>query len=271
MQGNLLIMGAGSRVGRLLRGAWRGPAPVWQARSGAEVTWDLADGADALAERLGGIGAVLCLAGATPGAGGFERNGTLGCAAVEAAARAGCGRVLLASTMAVYGAGAGPHLEDGPCDPVGDYGASKLEMERRALVLGAQRGVAVTALRLGNVVGADMLFRNVAAGQEIVLDRFADGTTPARSYVDPVVLADVICALLAREDLPDVLNVATDPPVAMGALLDAAGVAWRPRPAPETAMPCVSMDLSRLRGLADLPERSAAALVEGWRRAEASA
>ncbi|MDF0603109.1 NAD-dependent epimerase/dehydratase family protein [Psychromarinibacter sp. C21-152] len=270
MQGKLLIMGADSRVGRLLRGVWRGPPVVRQARAGTDVAWTLGDGPVRLADPMAGADTVLCLAGATPGAEDFAPNVALGLAAVEAAARAGCGRVLLASTMAVYGPAPGPHAEDGPCAPTGGYGASKLEMERRALALGAERGVAVTALRLGNVVGADSLFRTLAAGREIGLDRFTDGTTPARSCVDPVTLAAILSGLLARPNLPEVMNLATNPPVEMGALLDVAGVAWAPRPAPAGAVPRVAMDLSRLRALVELPERSAADLVAGWRQAAAA-
>lgn len=269
MMDRLFVMGAHSRVGRLLATVMTDMPITRQAREGADAAWTLADGPEPLARAMTGHGAVLCLAGATPGATDFSLNVDIALAAVEAAAAAAVPRVMLASSMAVYGGGDRPHPEDGPCDPAGAYGASKLEMERAAAALGARHGVAVTALRLGNVVGADMLFRNIAAGRDIRIDRFADGTTPRRSYIDPVTLAGILAALVRLKELPPVLNVAADPAVQMGALADAAGVNWTPRPAPDDAIPLAAMDLTRLGRLMPLPCRDAGELVAGLRRAEA--
>lgn len=272
MKDRLFVMGAHGRVGRLLRAILPG-AVTWQARKGADIDWSLDAGADALARSVTGHAAILCLAGATPGpardASDFSLNTELALAAIQAAAKAGVPRVLLASSMAVYGGGDAPQPENAPCAPAAPYGASKLEMERAALALAARHGIAVTALRLGNVVGADMLFRNIAAGQRIVIDRFADGATPRRSYVDPASLADMLQALLALPALPPVLNVAVEPPAQMGALADAAGADWTPRPAPDGALPLAAMDLSRLSALIAVPRRDAAALVAGLHSAEA--
>ena len=202
----LFVIGANSVVGRLLRACWAGCPVTWCARGGAvDVTWDLNDGAAALGQHLSGHDAVLCLAGATPGVQDFSLNVAVGEAVVRAASEAGCPQVLLASSMAVYGAGIGKLSESSLAEPLGAYGSSKLAMEEACL--GA---AGVTALRLGNVVGADMLFRNIAAGQPIVIDQFPDGRTPARSYIDPPDLARVVNALIGR-DVPPLLNVAAAP------------------------------------------------------------
>ena len=266
MDAKLLVVGGNSRVGQLLRQPLRDAPVTWCARDGADVQWRLEDGASALAPMLDGQDAVLCLAGATPGAGKFDLNTDVALAVIEAARQAGCPRVLLCSSMAVYGPGFG-HAEDGPCAPAAPYGASKLEMEQRAAA--AAGDVAVTALRLGNVAGADALFRNIAAGRAITLDLFDDGTTPARSYIDPTLLARVLMALLRLPDLPPVLNLAADPPVEMAALMRAAGADYATRPAPDTALREVSMDLSRLKTLVDLPDRPAEAILAGLAKAEA--
>ncbi len=268
MDAKLLVVGGNSRVGQLLRRPFRDAPVTWCARSGADMTWTLMDGPATLAPALRGQDAVLCLAGATPGADSFDLNAEVALAVIEAARQAGCPRVFLFSSMAVYGPGAG-HAEDGPCAPATAYGASKLDMERRAAK--AAGGVAVTALRLGNVAGADALFRNIAAGRAITLDRFADGATPARSYIDPTLLAEVLVALARQSDLPPVLNLAADPPVEMAALMDAADAGYDTRPAPETALREVSMDLSRLKALVPLPDRPAPALLAGLAEAKVAA
>ncbi len=270
MTAKLFVMGAHSRTGHLLRGPLGDLPIVWQARKGADVDWSLADGPGALAPAMAGAGTVLCLAGATPGADDYGLNTDIALAGIAAAAAAGVGRVWLASSMAVYGPG-GPHAEDAALAPLPGYGASKRDMERAAARAGEAAGIAVTALRLGNIVGADMLFRNIAAGRAVAVDQFPDGTTPRRSYIDPESLGAVLRGLLAAGPLPGALNVAAAPPVEMGALADAAGVAWTPRPAPGAALPLVSMDMARLAALLPVPQRDAAALVAGLRRAEARA
>ncbi len=259
-QGDLFVIGAGSVVGRLMRAAWRGGPVRWCARRGAvDAVWDLADGAEALAREIGGARAVLCLAGATPGATDFSVNVRLAEVVSRAANLAGCEQLLFASTMAVYGAGSGPFTEDGATKPLAEYGRSKRAMEEA--VLGAN---GVTALRLGNVVGADMLFRNIVAGREILIDQFSDGTTPRRSYIDPAQLAALVAGLIGRA-VPPVLNVAARPALAMGDLANAAGVAWQARAAPESALPLAEMDLRALDALLDVPEADAAAMVARWR------
>lgn len=260
----------------MLRQIWAGePDLTWLARSGTSPAWSLQDGAGALEQLMRGVDAVLCLAGATPRANApFSLNTDIARAVLAAAESVD--HVFLASTMAVYGGGQGPHSEDSACAPDGDYGRSKLEMERVACRIASRSGIGLTSLRLANIVGADMLFGNIAAGRAIALDRFAGGTTPVRSYLDPVMLARALRALIGMSRngaaLPGVLNLATDPPVDMADLLDAAGVAFDTCAAPATARQAVTMDISQARALipALAASRDAAAMVAAWRRVGAA-
>lgn len=250
MSGGWLVIGANGAVGRLLRRAWRERDGVgWCARRDVPLSWRLQDGAAALAAHMAGRSDVLVLAGATRGdPAALSLNAEIATAAVAAAARVpGAPHLWLASSMAVYGPHPGPHAEDGPARALAPYGRAKLEMEDRALGAAQNAGVGVTCLRLGNVVGADLLFRNIAAGRDIVIDAFADGGTPRRSYVDPVALGAALddLARLPRDARPDRLNLAAGPPLAMGDLARAAGVRYDTRQAPEGALPVVEMDLSR--------------------------
>ena len=272
-----LILGANSRVGRMLRRQWADvPEMAWLARSGTSPLWSLQDGVDALGPILRDADVVLCLAGATAGAGvPLALNVEIACAVLQAASAGS--HVFLASSMAVYGSGARPHREGAAAVPSADYGRSKLEMEQAARAIADRRGVGLTSLRLANIVGADMLFANIAAGRAITLDRFADGATPARSYLDPVSLGDALVRLFrmarAGAALPEVLNLATEPPVEMAALLGAAGLAYETRAAPDKAQRAVTMDISQASAL--IPElaepRDAAAMIAAWRRVEAMA
>ena len=247
----------------------------WLARTGTAPVWSAQDGVAPLRQIMGDVDVVLCLAGATPRAGlAFALNTDIA-RMVLMAAEAGT-HVFLASTMAVYGGGPGPHREDGPCVPAGDYGRSKLAMEQAARKLADGSGVGLTSLRLGNIVGGDMLFANIAAGRAITLDRFADGATPARSYLDPATLGEALAGVFgmarAGAGLPPVLNLATDPPVEMAKLLDAAGVPYATRPAPDGARRSIAMDVSRAQALIPTlgAPRDAAALVAAWRRVQAA-
>ncbi|MEP2581071.1 MAG: hypothetical protein ABJH75_25990, partial [Roseibium sp.] len=156
--------------------------------------------------------------------------------------------------------------EDCPPAPLSDYGRAKAAMERRGAELGAARGVAVTALRIGNVAGVDAILGGWAPGFR--LDQFADGRTPRRSYIGVQTLASVLHDLIAAPDLPGVLNVAAPGGIEMGALLDAANLGWTPRAAPDTAIADVQLCTDRLAGITGLEaaDNEAAGMVEQWRK-----
>ena len=254
----------------MVQRGWRGDrrlAPAWQGRrSGADgLRFDILSDPVALAQACAAAEVILCLAGVTPAPGArLEDNAALARAVLEAAE----GRpVLLTSSAAVYGRAGGLCREDGPAVPAAPYGQAKIEMERIA----AQHGGPVTCLRIGNVAGADQILGRADTGAAMVLDRLADGRTPARSYIGPVTLARVLADLClvagSGRALPRLLNVASPGAVEMGALLDAASHPWQPRPAPPDAIAEVVLDTATLNRFIPLdPEAGRAArLVAEWR------
>lgn len=287
------LLGAGGRVGPLLVRAaaqlgWPSFCLVQSRGAGPGVTHRIdplagVSAADALAAGLADAAPdlVAVLWGATGRAadGPGDPNVALARLAVDLAARAGCPRVAVMSSMAVYGP-VQRAAETAQGHPANPYGAAKLRMEEALRTYAADAAAPeVIALRLANVCGADMLADAAAtatATAPLHLDRFPDGTGPRRSYLSPVTL----CRLLGRlaeahaGTLPARLNVADGPdPVAMDALLHAraeAGrpVPWRWRPAPPQALPEVSMDIAKLRRLwpaERLPLRDGAtALARDW-------
>ena len=267
-----LVLGGTGDMGRALRRCWPSGAPqgLWQQRPGRPaphppgLEWDILN-APPPARLPAGLSGLLVLAGVTSGdATALARNTDLALAGVDLAQRAGLGRVLVASSQAVYGAVPGAAAEHTPCRPVNPYGAAKLAMEQAL-----QGRPGVTILRIGNLAGSGALFRQAALGP-VMLDRFADGQSPRRSYIGPAELARVILALLAHPDpLPPVLNVALPGAVAMSALLEAAGVGYAWQPAPPAALPEALLDVSLLRRHLDLPAADPARLVAearqgGW-------
>jgi nucleoside-diphosphate-sugar epimerase len=264
---------------------WRDAAPsrveiIAQYRHGTRadgLRWDPLDGADALLAFLGRTGvrvsAVVALAGVTPGgARDLSRNRAIAEATLAAAAAAGIGRVLIASSSAVYGVGEALD-EESPCAPANAYGAAKLEMEA-ACMPWRDRGVDVCVLRIGNVAGADALLVNVARGDApITLDIFADGAGPLRSYIGPQSMAEVLETLTRHHGpLPAILNLAAPHPITMAALAQAAGATIRPRPAPATAHQRITLDCSRLAALHRFraADSDPAEMVRQWQEARAA-
>ena len=263
----ILVLGATGRIGTILRRVWPAGRALWQSRAagpGVAQIDPLGDPA-VLARAAAGGETILCLSGVVPGrAGRMADNIALGLAAVRAA-RPGA-RVLLASSAAVYGRAPGPLPETAAPAPETEYARAKLAMETEAGALGADRGVAVTALRIGNIAGIDAILGGWRPGFD--LDRFTDGRTPRRSYIGPATLARVLLALCdSAAPLPPVLNVAAPGLLEMGALLDAAGLAWAPRPAPPAAIPEVALDVALLGGFCPFDPRDslAATMVAEWR------
>ena len=296
----VLVLGATGRIGRILQVCWANGAerivPRWQTRqvvgqvvgqTSGQVTgmppvmptartggqWvrvdPLAD-PDGLARAAAGCDVILCLSGVVPGrgpeggTGDLEDNTRLALSAIRAGQAVGA-RVLLASSAAVYGNQTGRLGEDTPLRPTTDYGLAKAEMETRAQALGRDLGVAVCALRIGNIAGVDVILGGWAPGFR--LDQFADGHTPRRSYIGVSTLARVLGDLVATQaPLPAALNIAGPGVTEMGALLDAAGLAWIPRPAPETAIARVALDVSALQRVCRIAPETGdpAQLVAEW-------
>ena len=263
---DLIVTGAGGRLGRILRAAWAeeaGPLrPVWTGRGvGLPVQWDM------LAEMPQGLprgAVVLHLAGATlqgdPSA--MRRNTDLVPPLLRMCQKTGARRLLFMSSAAVYPPG-GPWAETADLAPSTAYGRSKAEAE--ALVR-AQSHVPVTILRSGNIAGADALLGPRGPG-EILLDPVPGQLGgPLRSWIGARLLAQVLAALCQR-DLPPVLNLAQSPPLRMGELLQASGLPWRYGAAP-AAVPIATQDAALLQTILPLPRAGPARLAAeaAWAR-----
>jgi len=279
-QPDILVTGASGRVGRLLVAAWaQSGARVALQRRGAgaltatlpELRWSPLEGDAPLRDWVQSYGtprAMLVLAGATPGTGrDLGLNRPLADACLSAANAAGIGRVLVASSSAVYGGGrAQPWREGDALTPTTPYGRAKAATEDACNPWRA-RGLEVCCLRIGNVAGADALLLN-ADKPPLIIDQFADGSGPVRSYIGPVSMARVMLALARLPGpLPHTLNVAAPAPVAMADLANAAGLDWRWRPAPPTAVAHFTLDCRALSGLVPLSdtEGTAATIAAQWK------
>lgn len=271
---DILVMGATGRIGRVLQQCWAADAVgrrvLWQGR--AVIGLDAAAHQVILAPLSEPAGLaqaaagrqILCLAGGVPGRGDLDDNWRLAAAALHAAPPGG--RVLLCSSAAVYGNQPGLLAENAPMSSLHAYGLSKVGMEQRATALAADLGVELCLLRIGNIAGLDAILGGWAAGFQ--LDQFADGSTPVRSYIGGATLARVLADLLMQPQLPAVLNLAQPEGIQMGALLQAAGLSWNPRPAPDTAIARVVLDTGLLQDLMPLAAADAGQMVQEWRTLE---
>lgn len=248
-----LILGATGQVGTAFRtGApdvFAGQ-PIWQSRRPIEghLHWDILN-APAPDVACSGI---LSFAGSSKDS--AEVHIALAKAACDMGARLGV-PVLLASSQSVYGVQEGAIGEEAPCLATGDYGRAKFEMERS---VAGRSGV--TCLRIGNLPGCDMLFRAAKLGP-VALDQWPDGQGPRRSMIGLRSLAQVCAKLLMTPDLPAVLNVAQPRLVTMQSLLEVAKVDWHWKPAPETVVKELELDLTELSRIVDLPEADPAQMV----------
>ncbi|KEJ90739.1 NAD-dependent epimerase [Sulfitobacter donghicola DSW-25 = KCTC 12864 = JCM 14565] len=242
-----MLLGAGGRLGRMLWENWPVAGQLkGQSRRKLEgmLQFDPLNDPEKLASAMAGVAAVVCLSGVTPAHGrasgdSMDLNKTLALAAVNSAPEGV--RVFVASSAAVYGAAIGPHSEDTNVAPVSEYGAAKLAMEQAALAQGQGR---TCVLRIGNVAGADAILGGWQEG--MALDELPDGSTPRRSYIGARSLAHVVHRLCFAEDLPQIINIAAPGVVAMGDLLDAAGLAWTRRPSGDQTIPEVALETSRV-------------------------
>ena len=110
------------------------------------------------------------------------------------------------------------------------------------------------------------------SASSFALDTFDDGQTPQRSYLGFRALADIVQDLTIAARVPPVLNVAQPGLIAMGDLLDAAGLPWRKRLAQADVIKTVhlSTDLLERTLKRPLPITSPATLAEEWRLMEAA-
>lgn len=266
----ILVLGASGKVGRLLRLAWDrnppdGVALILQSRRDVGIHWQ-----PGLPNPFGHVDVVIALWGVTHGSDAeLSANTSLSLRAQTLAIECGATRVLHCSSVAVYAPKDGLLSEEDPTGSLNPYGHAKLQMER---ALATAEGPARTILRIGSVAGAESLASAVQRGWQgdaemLQLDRFPDGKGPARSYIAPSDLADVLIGLATcSTDLPAVLNVGAPSPVHMEGLLAAADHPFAWKTAPEAARQYAVMDCTRLCALTGLSSAAAdpAHIMTDW-------
>lgn len=274
----VLVLGSSGRVGTMVRHSCQrtplGTATCfeYQSRGGDGLIWDILGPPTPQITAAGPYDCMIVLSGVVPAArADLSLNTALGLAALRAAATLGVGRVVLASSSAVYGSYSDvPFREGDATRPVNDYGKAKLEMEQACHAHAHSAGIELCCLRIGNVAGADALLLNGAAlaqGASLTLDQFADGGTPLRSYIGPQTLARVLGTLVhAKAALPEVLNIGAPSAVEMGALARAAGLPVTLVPKEDNSHQRITLNCDRLAALHrfDEVECTAAGMVAQW-------
>ena len=132
------------------------------------------------------------------------------CNMLEAARRAGCGRVVMASTGgAIYGeTDVLPTPEDTPPKPLAPYGMSKFCAERYCQLYEGLFDLSTVTLRYGNVYGPRQDPLGEAGVVAIYCGCLRDGSTPivygdGRQTRDYVFVGDVVAANLAALAHPE--------------------------------------------------------------------
>lgn len=192
------------------------------------------------------------------------------------AARAGCRRVVYASSMHVYGNVPSPMTVDGsPTAAVSSYGRSKLQLEREAAAFATHQGVGCIGLRLANVYGPGESHRGRMASQVFQLARqmragdpeiFFPGTQVRDFFHVDDAAAAVAAAMLTDNPLPTLLNCGTGLATTFNELVErinaATGLSLAPRyvPEPPGYLREVVLDIAATTHLLDWRPRS---LAEG--------
>lgn len=266
---NILILGANGKLGRMTVSALADAAsqtvailPVSRTTK-TPITWAPGDpiSSDLRAD------VVIALWGITPeGGGDLSLNAKLAEQAIGLAETVGADRVLHCSSVAVYEPAEASASECDSLNPANPYGQAKADME--AAIAAVDSPVQSCSMRIGNVAGADGLFKSIRERGRITLDQFPDGQGPERFYIAPTDFARVLMALSLcdLEQLPKLINVAAPKPTPMADLVRAAGKPLDWKPAPEGAKQHVGIDTTLLKRLCPLPDSSADAdwLVADW-------
>jgi hypothetical protein len=233
----LVVTGADGRVGRLLRAAWagqppKGVVPIWCARKSGY--WQ-----DLLAGPLDPVptGAVMLhlALDLSDGPDASARSAVMASAVATAARQGRARQILFASTAAVYAPSDHDLDETSACQPTTAYGHAKLVAE--AACRAAAGPVPMTALRIGNVVGAGALIGAARGDGPVELDPVAGR---------PGEMARLISQLARRADLPDALNLASPGAWTMADLLGAGGYPWAYGPYRDQVLPRLTLDTTRL-------------------------
>lgn len=162
----------------------------------------------------------------------YVTSNTVGTANVlDAAARSGAGRVVLASSSSIYGECARPARETDPPRPLSPYASSKVGAE--ALGARASRQTEVVVVRPFTVFGPgqrpDMLVARLLDGEALRLWSFRRDFTPVDAVADAI--AESCSATLPTPF--QVFNLGSSRPVGAAELLDAVADVTGTRPVVE--------------------------------------
>jgi UDP-glucuronate 4-epimerase len=211
---------------------------------------------------------------------GYSRANVLGTSVIlDRAAKAGCTRLVVASSSSVYGNNRKvPFAEDDPVDaPISPYAATKKACELIAHAHWSHTGMPTACLRFFTVFGPRQrpdlaiatFMRRIAAGEPI--DVFGDGSMSRDfTYID-----DIVSGILAAYDrIPAfgyrVWNLGSDRPIRLDEMVRAVAGAVgrepiiRPRPMQPGDVDRTWADLTRAR--AELNYRPQADFAEGLAR-----
>lgn len=263
----VIVTGANGQVGRRVLRAWRNEAPEFEyiavARRAGPDWQEWHAGQPPVVPQAR---AVVGLWGVCFGSLEETRiNLELARTAQDLAAATGADRVIHLSTQSVYGRQCQNAPEGQRPTPANPYGTAKAEMEE---MLCTASGPKPVILRVANVIGADAISRSLASDAPVVLDRFADGSGPVRSFVGIADLARIIAALVTcpLDQCPEVMNIAAPVDLPMDAILNAAGRAFDWQEAPAGALPSatISTDMLQASGLPQPRACTAEALYRDW-------
>jgi len=109
-------------------------------------------------------------------------------AAIECAAR----RVVLTSSMSIYGEGGYAARETQDAKPLNPYGLGKLMQEKATAMLCEDAGIECVILRLWNTYGPGQKFGNPETGVVAIFCNAAMNGNPARVYGDGSALRDFV-------------------------------------------------------------------------------
>lgn len=151
---------------------------------------------------------------------------------LEAARHSGVGRVIFASTAAVYGDVAESRLplpEDTPLLPLSFYGFTKMAAEHYLSLYQRNYGLSYVALRFANVYGErqgdsgeggviSIFAKRIARGEGITI--FGDGLQ-TRDFVYAGDIARGVLAALVTENVNEVCNLSTRTEVSLKELVEA--------------------------------------------------
>ena len=160
-------------------------------------------------------------------------------------------RFLFFSSSAVYGPGIAMHEFD-ILKPTSPYGEAKIACE--FLLKSHKRDIEISCLRVANIAGADALmskFVEPASRHNIVtLSIFPNGKGPARSYITPKSLTEVLVSLIRKKSqLPFLLNVATIKRIEMRDCLLKLNSAWENITDIDDENQVITLDCQRLLNL----------------------